>query len=137
MNSVDDRPDVKSLPAYVSFLGNRASSSGYTATTEIRYEQQDSKGWPYLTVFITSAEGGLVFQSSEYAAWFSTILCWDEMERLWIKSSDSGVDVIAMTPDGWQQHRWMEGEGCKKMLDAQTGKALEVVSWGLPEALQK
>ena len=134
MTSKNDSPRV-------SFFGSRSSSTGLNAVAEIAYEDPESKKWPYLSVSIFDRNGTLLYKSGRYAAWFKVNLCWDEDERLWIASSDTGTDVIAATPDGWRRHRWMAGPDAKTpraktMIDVESGERLRVVNWPPPHPIR-
>lgn len=120
----------------VSFLGSGSSPSGLKAVTEITYEDPERNAWPYLSVSIFGQNGGRLYQSPRYAAWFEIKLCWDDAERLWIASTDIGTDVIAAAPDGWHRHRWLPEPGIQTMLDAETGERLRVVNWIPPHGIR-
>ena len=121
---------------HVSFLGSGTSPSGLSAVTDITYENPGSKAWPHLSVSIFGHDGDRLYQSIKYAAWFTVNLCWDDADRLWIASADTGIDVIAATPSGWRRHRWMAAPGTKTMLDVESGESLSVVNWPPPHQIK-
>jgi hypothetical protein len=123
----------------VAFEGPRTTPSGLEAAADVTHEERDGKQWPYATIAIRApAEGDVpVYASVRYAAWFDVRVCWDEGDRLWIDSTDTGVDVIARTPDGWQRHRWMPGFDRKTIRDVESGQPVPVVNWAPPPRLER
>lgn len=124
-----------SVPIRLSFDGSKTSQSGFEAVTNVTHDERDNKDWPYLSVAIYGRDGAQLYQSTKYAAWLRLVLSWDE-DRLWIASADTGIDVIASTPDGWRRHRWMADAGTKSMIDAESGASLSVVNWEPPPAIR-
>lgn len=119
-------------------VGPRTTPSGLEAALAITHEERDGRKWPYAVVAIRApGEGDApVYASARYAAWFDVRVCWDEHDRLWIDSTDTGVDVIARTTAGWRRHRWMPGSDLKTIHDAESGASVPVVDWAPPAALR-
>jgi len=53
-------------------------------------------------------------------------------DRLWIDSTDSGIDAIAPAPNGWRRYRRLSDQSIKSVLDAESGERLSVVDWESP-----
>jgi hypothetical protein len=120
------------VSVHVSFCGSKTSRSGFKAVTDINYDSFQNKDWPYLSVAIRSQDDQQTYWSKTYAAWFEVRLCWDDADRLWIDSADTGIEVIASTPDGWRRHCWMPDSSTKTIIDAESGERLAVVDWRPP-----
>lgn len=126
--------EQKSLPVRVDFLGAKINEAGFRAESEITYEEQNEKRWPYLSVVIYDSGGEVVYKSQSYAAWFSIKICWDRAGRLWIQSSDTGVDVAAPDQKEWKRYIW-RSEATNKTVFNSSGEPVEVVAWEPPEVL--
>jgi len=120
----------------IVFLGPPTAASGLEAVVKVTYEDRDGKDWPYASVAVQQQGGDApVYVSPRYAAWFEVRLCWDDQNRLWIDSTDTGMDVIANTADAWRRHRWMPDSDLKAIRDVETGESLPVVDWPPPAPL--
>jgi hypothetical protein len=124
------------IPARVFFSGPRTSPSGFEAVTQISYDSHRGKRWPNVSVRIEDRNGREVYHTVKYAAWFATKVCWDDADRLWIASADTGVDVLALTAAGWRRHRWLPDSRVETMFDAETGETLSVVEWEPPPPIR-
>jgi len=125
-----------SISHRVLLVGSEVSLSGFRVATEISHETSNSKEWPYLIVEILDREGARLYQSRRYAAWFEVRLCWDDANRLWIVSKDTGTEIVALSPNGWSRYSWMPGLNTETVLDVESGDRLTVVDWEPPSQIR-
>lgn len=118
----------------MEFYGSLTSKSGFKVDTVITYGDE-KKEWPKLTLIIFDDQNKQLYESVKYAAWFNIKLGWDEKDRFWIKSSDTGIDVITESKNQWTRHRWDNSQNIKSIIDIENNERLEVVNWPLPEFL--
>jgi hypothetical protein len=73
-----------------------------------------------------------------HAGWFSLSLGWDERERLWVRSGDTGVHVYERTGDEWAHRLWAadgpsEPDPSRVVHDLDSGRVLSVIGGDLPQ----
>ena len=75
------------------------------------------------------AHGRTYRSALTWAGWFAIRGCWDGAGRVWISSSDIGVNVFVCDESGWRRYAWdisSPAQGRPPMIDVRTG---ETVSW--------
>jgi hypothetical protein len=125
----------KSSMNNMEFYGSSTSISGIKVETVITHND-NNKEWPYLSVLIFDVNDNQLYESVKYASWFKIKLGWDKKDRFWIKSSDTGIDVIALSDNIWCRYRWNNSLDIDSMIDIENDIRLEIVDWPLPEFIK-
>ena len=98
---------------------------------ELRSEVESRGGREveYLRPVIVATEGGEVFRAPDrIAGWFRYAVAWDEQDRAWISSADSGTTVLVRSTDGsWSRAAWDPDVAAETIWDASTGEDLPVL----------
>jgi hypothetical protein len=104
-------------------------SGRYRLALEAEREQRDGAELTYLRPVVYDDAGAVVFSSpTRIAGWFASAAAWDEAERAWIASADSGTMVLMPGPDGWRRAVWDPRAPASEIWDAASGERLPVIS---------
>ena len=71
--------------------------------------------------------------------WFSLAGAWDDGERVWIASADTGVSVFERRDDEWRRYAWEPGPaaaGRPALEDVGTGERVEWIDAEPPAELR-
>ena len=71
--------------------------------------------------------------------WFALDAAWDDRERVWVASADSGVNVFAQRDGEWRRFAWEEGIDASRrspLDDVGTGESVEWLDAAPPPGLR-
>jgi len=117
----------------------RTSPSGaFVLTLVEETEERDGRTWPYRRVQVCDRDGTQLYLSPDrFAAWFPLDAAWDEQDRAWVASSDSGTMVFSDGPDGWSRAVWDPRSPASTIWHAGSGEQVPVIGSPPPAALRE
>jgi len=114
-----------------------ASPSGkYHLRLVTETESVGGRDRDYLRPVILDADGGELYRSpTRVAGWFGVATAWDEADRAWIASADSGTTVLSAVDGRWTRAVWDPGAPAAVMWDAETGEEVPVIAASPPPGI--
>src|SRR4051794_40444076 len=93
-----------------------------------------------LRLEVGGSGGGAAYVSrAAWPEWFALDAAWDDAQRVWVASADSGVNVFARRDGEWRRFAWEPGSdasGRSPLDDVSTGETVEWLDAEPPPGLR-
>ena len=109
-------------------------SAAYSLAFVDEVETTGGRTWTYWRPHINDRAGRTVYVSPErFAGWFRLAAAWDEHDRAWVASADTGTVVFTHTARGWTRAVWRPECPVDTVWDAANKTDVPVVRWRPPD----
>ena len=104
-----------------------------------RFVAEPSRSSDAIMLTLRDTESGAeVTLGERHADWVRLAVGWDERERLWVRSGDTGVHVYERTGEEWAHRLWApdgppEPDPGRVVLDLDSGRELNVIGGDPPQ----